>query len=136
MVALFTSCSKHPEPFFEDIYVYKNTLSNKVSIDFYRTNVGKLSIDIIDSTNINSDMIIDYNNNKYNSNFSPGSNDSIIIKFYDGKKIIFKPDSNASNWDLNAINYSIYKETYNIKGNLTTRFYTYTIDNKIYDLAE
>lgn len=131
-LSLLVSCSRHtPEPLFEDVYVYKNLLSNNISIDFYRHNAEKVTVNIIDSISINS------NRNQFNYNFSPGANDSIVIKFCNDKKIIFRAgDTNSSNWNLNAINSSIYKLTQEIKGNLTTSFYTYAIDNKIYELAK
>lgn len=130
-ISLFFSCSKHnPEPLFKDIYIYKNLLPNNVSIDFYRRNSEKETVEIKDSISIPS------NHNRFNYTFDPSANDSIIIKFSDRKKIVFKYEPNSSNWNLNAINYRIYKKTNIIKGNLTTQFYTYIIDNKIYELAK
>ncbi|WP_144038187.1 hypothetical protein [Sphingobacterium sp. 1.A.4] len=130
LFGLLVSCSEHnPESLFEDVFVYKNTLPNTVSIDFYRRNAGKVSIDIADSISVPGNF------NRFNYTFSPSAHDSIAIKFNDGKKIVFKYDPNSFNWNLNAINYNIYKETHKIKGNLTTQFYTYTIDNRIYELA-
>ncbi|GAA4133213.1 hypothetical protein GCM10022216_05080 [Sphingobacterium kyonggiense] len=130
LLASFISCTDTNEPFFEDIYVYKNILPNKISIDFYKLNAEKVSVDITDSISISRD------HNQFDYTFSPASNDSIIVKFHDGKKIVFKYEPNSFNWNVNAINYSIYKKTYKIKDNLTTQFYTYTIDKKLYELAK
>ncbi|MGN5954795.1 hypothetical protein ACP6L2_09310 [Sphingobacterium lactis] len=130
LIMSFMSCTDTNEPFFEDIYVYKNTLPNKVSIDFYRLNAEKVSVDITDSISISR------YHNQFDYTFLPSFNDSIIIKFYDGKKIVFKGNSNSSDWNVNAINRSIYKKTDKIEGNLTTQFYTYTIDKKLYELAK
>ena len=130
LIMSFISCTDTNEPFFEDIYVYKNTLPNKVSIDFYRLNAEKVSVDITDSISISR------YHNQFDYTFLPSFNDSIIIKFYDGKKIVFKGNSNSSDWNVNAINRSIYKKTDKIEGNLTTQFYTYTIDKKLYELAK
>ena len=130
LIVSFISCTDTNEPLFEDIYVYKNMLPNKVSIDFYRRNAEKVTVEIEDTISVPS------NYNQFDYTFSPASNDSIIVKFHDGKKIVFKYEPNSFNWNVNAINYSIYKKTYKIKDNLTTQFYTYTIDKKLYELAK
>jgi hypothetical protein len=129
LILLFVSCTETVEPLFEDIYVYKNTLPNNVSIECYRRNSVIVSAEINDSLSISS------SNNRFNYNFSPSLFDSIIFKFYDGKKIVFKYEPTSSNWNVNAVNHNVYKTTYEIERNLTTQFYTYTIDKKIYELA-
>lgn len=131
LITLCVSCYKHPpEPKYKVIFVYKNKVSNEVSIDFYRKNAEKVSVDIIDSVSIPG------NQNQFNYTFAPDYNDSITIKFHDEKKIVFKYEPNSSNWNINAINSKPYNFTENISGNQITQFYTYTINDEIYKLAK